>query len=53
MAPPPAEQIRWFLDAYTAGRIADEQASAMTMAIWRGLAPDELATWTAAKDRLR
>ncbi|MEZ5263076.1 MAG: thymidine phosphorylase [Acidimicrobiales bacterium] len=44
-----AEQIRWFLDAYTAGRIADEQASAMTMAIfWRGLAPDELATWTAA-----
>ncbi|MCC6433585.1 MAG: thymidine phosphorylase [Acidimicrobiales bacterium] len=42
-------QIRWFIDAYTRGAIADEQASAMTMAIfWRGLEPDELATWTAA-----
>ncbi len=43
------EQIRWFIDAYTRGEVADEQASALTMAIfWRGMAPDELATWTAA-----
>ncbi|MGQ0823838.1 MAG: thymidine phosphorylase [Actinomycetota bacterium] len=44
-----AEQIRWFLDAYTLGDIADEQASALLMAIFfRGLSPDELAAWTAA-----
>jgi thymidine phosphorylase len=43
------EQIRWFLRAYTAGEVADEQASALLMAIvFRGLEPDELATWTAA-----
>lgn len=43
------EQIRWFIDAYTRGEVADEQASALTMAIfWRGMTPDELATWTAA-----
>ncbi|MGH2788341.1 MAG: thymidine phosphorylase [Actinomycetota bacterium] len=43
------EQIRWFIDAYTGGRIADEQASALLMAIvWRGMQPDELSTWTAA-----
>ena len=43
------EQIRWFLDAYTHGQVADEQASALLMAIYfRGMAPDELATWTAA-----
>ena len=43
------EQIRWFIDAYTTGRVADEQASALLMAIvWRGMEPDELATWTAA-----
>ncbi|HEX5614209.1 MAG TPA: thymidine phosphorylase [Acidimicrobiia bacterium] len=41
------EQIRWFLEAYTAGDIADEQASALLMAIvFRGLDADELATWT-------
>ncbi len=39
------EQIDWFIDAYTAGEIADEQASALLMAIvWRGMEPDELAT---------
>ena len=43
------EQIRWFIAAYTAGDVADEQAAALLMAIvWRGMEPDELATWTAA-----
>lgn len=43
------EQIRWFLDAYTNGRVADEQASALLMAVFfRGLSARELATWTAA-----
>jgi thymidine phosphorylase len=44
-----SEQIAWFLDNYTNGKIPDEQASALLMAIvWRGMQPDELATWTAA-----
>src|SRR4029453_16613141 len=43
------EQIRWFMQAYTEGEVADEQASALTMAIfWRGMAADELAVWTEA-----
>jgi thymidine phosphorylase len=43
------EQIRWFLDAYTRGEVADEQASSLLMAIfWRGLTAPELNTWTAA-----
>jgi len=43
------EQIDWFMDAYTAGRIPDYQASALLMAIvWRGMEPDELARWTQA-----
>ncbi len=42
-------QIRWFLDGYTNGTVAHEQASALAMAIfWRGLAPRELSTWTRA-----
>jgi thymidine phosphorylase len=42
-------QVQWFIDGYTRGAIADEQASALLMAIvWRGMAPGELATWTAA-----
>ncbi len=41
--------IRWLIDAYTGGRVADEQMSAMTMAIFfRGLQPAELRTWTDA-----
>lgn len=45
-------QIRWFLDAYTRGGVADEQASALLMAIFfRGLGPRELATWTDAMIR--
>ncbi len=43
------EQIRFFVDGYTAGSIADEQASALLMAIvFRGMEPAELGMWTAA-----
>src|SRR5918996_1348579 len=43
------EQVRFFVDGYTAGAIADEQAAALCMAILlRGMAPDELAAWTRA-----
>ena len=46
------DEIRWFLDAYTRGAVADEQASALLMAIvFRGLSPRELATWTDAMIR--
>ena len=46
------EEIRWFLGAYTDGTVADEQASALLMAIvFRGLSPRELATWTDAMIR--
>lgn len=42
-------QIRFFLDGYTAGTVADEQAAALLMAIvFRGLDDRELATWTEA-----
>lgn len=42
-------QIEWFIRAYTKGEVADEQAAALLMAIvWRGMASEELATWTAA-----
>src|ERR1700759_1029406 len=45
----PDEQIDWVLDAYTRGAVAEEQMAALAMAIvWRGMAPDELARWTAA-----
>src|SRR6266704_4348099 len=41
--------IRWLIDAYTRGLVADEQMSAMAMAVFfRGLAPAELRTWTDA-----
>ncbi len=43
------DDIRAFLAGYTAGDIADEQASALLMAIFfRGLSERELAAWTAA-----
>jgi thymidine phosphorylase len=43
------EQIRFFVDGYTAGTIADEQAAALCMAILlRDMDPAELATWTQA-----
>jgi thymidine phosphorylase len=46
------EQVRWFIDGYTRGHVADEQAAALLMAIvWRGMGPGELATWTDAMIR--
>lgn len=43
------ERIRWFIDAYTRGDVAHEQAAALCMAIFfRGMTPHELATWTDA-----
>ncbi len=45
----PDEQIDWVIDAYTRGAVADEQMSALAMAILlNGMAPHELARWTAA-----
>jgi thymidine phosphorylase len=42
-------QIDWVIDAYTRGAVADEQMSALAMAVLlRGLTPPELARWTAA-----
>ncbi|HUY47984.1 MAG TPA: thymidine phosphorylase [Streptosporangiaceae bacterium] len=42
-------QIRWLIDAYLRGEVADEQMSAMLMAIYfRGLDQPELRAWTAA-----
>jgi len=44
-----AGEVRWLISAYTRGEIADEQMSALLMAIFfRGLAPGELREWTAA-----
>ncbi len=41
--------IGWLIDAYTAGAVADEQMSALLMAIFfRGLEPAELRAWTQA-----
>jgi len=43
------EQIRFFIEGYTEGSIADEQAAALCMAILlRDMGGDELATWTQA-----
>ncbi|HLM64898.1 MAG TPA: thymidine phosphorylase [Acidimicrobiales bacterium] len=43
------EQVRFFIEGYTAGTIADEQAAALCMAILlRDMAPGELAAWTRA-----
>jgi len=41
--------IDWVIDAYTNGRVADEQMSALLMAIFlRGMNGAEIARWTAA-----
>ncbi|MDG4822774.1 thymidine phosphorylase [Asanoa sp. WMMD1127] len=41
--------IDWVVDAYTRGVVADEQMSALAMAILlRGMTPAEIARWTAA-----
>jgi thymidine phosphorylase len=43
------EQVDWVLDAYTRGAVAEEQMSALLMAVLlRGLEPAELARWTRA-----
>jgi thymidine phosphorylase len=42
-------QIDWVVDAYTRGAVADEQMSALAMAILlRGMTGTEVARWTAA-----
>jgi thymidine phosphorylase len=44
-----AEAIDWVVRAYTDGAVADEQMSALLMAIFlRGMDPGEIARWTAA-----
>ncbi|MBV9452183.1 MAG: thymidine phosphorylase [Streptosporangiaceae bacterium] len=43
------DDIRWLFDAYAKNEVADEQMSALLMAIYfQGLSQDELRTWTAA-----
>jgi thymidine phosphorylase len=43
------DQIRWVVDGYTAGAVAEEQMSALLMAIYlNGMTAAETATWTAA-----
>jgi thymidine phosphorylase len=43
------EQIDWVVDAYTRGAVADEQMSALAMAILlNGMEPTEIARWTQA-----
>ena len=42
------EQVDWFITNYTDGTVADEQASALLMAIvFQGMEPRELTRWTA------
>ena len=44
-----ADRIGWLIDAYTRGVVAEEQMSAMSMAVFfRGLDDAELAAWTEA-----
>lgn len=46
------DEIRWFINGYTAGTIADYQMAAMAMAIYlRGMTPREIATLTDAMMR--
>jgi thymidine phosphorylase len=43
------DEVRWLITAYVHGEVADEQMSALLMAIFfRGLDPGELRAWTAA-----
>src|SRR3954447_1760632 len=43
------DQIRWVVDAYTRGAVAEEQMSALAMAVLlNGMTRREIATWTAA-----
>ncbi len=42
-------EIEWFIDNYTRGVVADEQASSLLMAVFfRGMTPAELSIWTSA-----
>ncbi|MFD3748149.1 thymidine phosphorylase [Nocardia sp. NPDC058633] len=42
-------QIDWVVDGFTRGIVADEQMSALAMAVlWRGMTRRETARWTAA-----
>jgi thymidine phosphorylase len=42
-------EISWLISSYSGGEVADEQMSALLMAIYfRGLRPAELRAWTAA-----
>jgi thymidine phosphorylase len=42
-------EIDWLIASYTAGAVADEQMSALLMAVYfRGMAPGELRAWTSA-----
>ena len=44
-----ADRITWLFDAYLRGVVAEEQMSALAMAIvFRGLNPEELSAWTQA-----
>src|SRR3954464_2448266 len=43
------DQIRWVVDAYTRGAVAEEQMSALAMAVLlNGMSRREIARWTAA-----
>src|SRR5271166_6535827 len=43
------DEVRWLIASYVRGEVADEQMSALLMAIFfRGLGPAELRVWTAA-----
>ena len=45
----PDDMIDWVIDAYTRGVVADEQMSALAMAIFlRGMEPAEISRWTHA-----
>ena len=45
----PDPEIDWVIDAYTRGAVAEEQMSALAMAILlNGMQPDELSRWTDA-----
>jgi thymidine phosphorylase len=45
----PDAAVDWLVSAYARGEIPDEQMAAFAMAVvWRGMAPGELARWTAA-----
>ena len=46
------EQIAWFIDRFARGDVPDEQAAALTMAVYlQGMDPDELVAWTQAMVR--